>query len=157
MAIKIETDSSGYVKYVNQPETDKTMAKNQVEFTPDDKDTLTEIKETLTEIETDAELTNSTMELFGNEVTIYKKNGIVQVDYFAASKIALTGSADVLVGTLPEGYRPLVRVCHDLFNSSSAKIQITFNTDGTVKVYNFGSTLAANSGWIRDFFQFFAA
>ena len=111
----------------------------------------------MSEIETDAELTNTTMELFGNEVTIYKKNGIVQVDYFAASKIDLTGSTDVLVGTLPEGYRPLVRVCHELFNSSNSKIQIVFNTDGTIKAYNFGSTLAANSGWVRDFFQFFAA
>lgn len=150
MAIIIGTDSNGYVTYVNQPETNKTLAKNQIEFTPDDKDTLSEI-------ETDADLSNTTVELFGNEVTVYKKNGIVQVDYFAASKIALTGSTDVLVGTLPEGYRPLVRVCHELYTSSASKIQITFNTDGTIKVYNFGSTLAANSGFIRDFFQFFAA
>lgn len=150
MAIIIGTDSSGFVRYVNQPETNKTLAKNQIEFTPDDKDTLSEI-------ETDAVLSSTTIELFGNEVTVYKKNGIVQVDYFAASKIALTGSTDVLVGTLPEGYRPLVRVCRELYTSSSSKIQITFNTDGTIKVYNFGSTLAANSGFIRDFFQFFAA
>lgn len=150
MAIYLETGENNYLSYTNQPDGAKTLSKNVAEFTYEDKNNISELM-------TDAALVTEKMELFGNDVTIYKKNGIVQVDYYGASKIALTGSADVLVGTLPEGFRPVVRVCHELYNSSASKIQITFNTDGTIKVYNFGSTLAANSGFIRDFFQFFAA
>lgn len=99
---------------------------------------------------------STTITFLGNTgITLYKYGKVVQFQFFGQSKTELTNATEVTAGTLPSGYRPKMRVCFDLFSSqTTARLQITFNTNGNIAIYNHGTTYPANQGWIRSFFTF---
>lgn len=105
-------------------------------------------------------VSHTTFSFFGVTTTIYKVGKIVLVPFYGTSQVALTSQTSVSVGILPAGYRPAFRVGSNVFTSMAggARIQIIFNTDGNVTVYNHETTtMAAGSGFIRDWWVFFAA
>lgn len=110
----------------------------------------------ITALETLNTVSSTNITFLGNSgITLYKYGKIVQFQFFGQTKTELTANTDVVVGTLPSGYRPKMRVAFDMFSSQAdAKLQITFNTNGNINIYNFGTTYPANQGWIRSFFTF---
>ena len=68
-----------------------------------------------------------------------KRNGIVELDFITQSKIMLTTSA-TLLGTLPEGYRPITTSRHILYTNPSSGaigviVRIEISTTGEVVAY----------------------
>lgn len=102
---------------------------------------------------------STTFTFLGNTgITLYKYGKVVQFQFFGQTKTELTAATEVTAGTLPSGYRPKMRVCFDLFSSqTTARLQITFSTNGNIVIYNHGTTYPANQGWIRSSFTFISA
>ena len=113
----------------------------------------------ITSLETLNTIQSTSITFLGNSgTTIYKYGKIVQFQFFGQPKTELTSATEVTAGTLPDGYKPKMRVCFDLFSGqTTARLQITFNTNGNIVIYNHGTTYPADQGWIRSFFTFISA
>ena len=113
----------------------------------------------ITSLETLNTIQSTSITFLGNSgITIYKYGKIVQFQFYGQSKTELTNATEVTAGILPDGYKPKMRVCFELFSGqTTARLQITFNTNGNIVIYNHGTTYPANQGWIRSFFTFISA
>lgn len=118
---------------------------------------LTTAESDITDISTQK---SASFSFFGVNTNVYRMGKIVLVQFFGTPQVELTARTEVTVGTLPTGFRPAFRVASKVFTSDAGgpRIQIVFNTNGNIAVYNHETTThEAGRGFIRDFWVFFAA
>lgn len=73
-----------------------------------------------------------TTEVNGNYVYYRKKNGVVYITRGLNSN--LTANTDVIIGTLPTGFRPLYPISNNISTTTETMV-IQIQTDGSIK-YN---------------------
>lgn len=80
---------------------------------------------------------------------IQKINKLCIAQFYALQN--LTSNASVIIGTIPEGYRPARGITIIETDSTNKHIAMTLNTDGTIEAYGYGTT----DGNVRVLFVYF--
>ena len=94
--------------------------------------------------------TTVSMEGFNGKATLARSGNVVMLSQGNAITSLVAGT-NVKVGTIPDGYKPMVSVTASIFRGETAlnNVRVQINYNGDILLYNYGSAISsAANGYI---------